>query len=230
MNIAIIPARGGSKRIKNKNIRSFLGKPIISYPIKEILKSKIFDKVIVSTDNDKIANIAKIYGGEILFKRPKELSGDYSNTQEVIVHAINWIEQNIAKPKNICCIYPTSPLLKSIDLINSFKIFKTKKWDFLISATEFSYPIQRAFFEDKNGGIKMFQPKNYFKRSQDLTKSFHDAGQFYWGKYSAWLNKKKLFSKNSKFYKMPKLRVQDIDNIDDWKIAEKLYKIHYGKK
>ena len=109
MNIAIIPARGGSKRIKNKNIRSFLGKPIISYPIKEILKSKIFDKVIVSTDNDKIANIAKIYGGEILFKRPKELSGDYSNTQEVIVHAINWIEQNIAKPKNICCIYPTSP-------------------------------------------------------------------------------------------------------------------------
>jgi len=230
MKLAIIPARGGSKRIKNKNIKKFLGKPIISYPIKEILKTKIFDKVIVSTDNDKIAKIARKYGAEILFKRPKEISDDYSNTQEVVAHAIRWIEKNIIKPKSICCVYPTAPLLKSIDLVNSYKIFKTKKWDFVISATEFSYPIQRAFFQKKDGSIKMFQEKNYFKRSQDLKKGFHDAGQFYWGKYDAWLNKKMLFNKYSKFYNMPKLRVQDIDNIDDWKIAEKLYKLHYVKK
>jgi len=230
MKLAIIPARSGSKRIKNKNIKKFLGKPIISYSIEQIKKSKIFDKIIVSTDSDNIAKISEKYGAEILFKRPKNISNDHANTRDVIAHTIKWVEKNITKPTSICCIYPTAPLLQASDLINSYKLFKTKKWDYVFSATEFSYPIQRAFYQNENGGIKMFQKKNYLKRSQDLKKSYHDAGQFYWGKYDAWLSKKILFDKYSKFYHMPKLRVQDIDNINDWKIAEKLYKLHYVKK
>jgi N-acylneuraminate cytidylyltransferase len=223
MIIAVIPARGGSKRIKKKNIKKFLNRPIISYPIKEIQRSKLFDKIIVSTDNKEITKISKKIGAEVLFRRPKKLSGDYATTQEVIIHAAKWLTNNNYKPSIICCIYPTSVFASYDDLKKSYKLFLKNKYNFIISATNYTYPIQRAFYKKKDGTIKMFQPKNYFKRSQDLKKSYHDAAQFYWGTYDTWLYKKNLFDKKTKAYLIPQLKVRDIDNIEDWKIAEKIY-------
>jgi N-acylneuraminate cytidylyltransferase len=229
MIVAVIPARGGSKRIKEKNIKRFLNKPIITYPITQIQKSKLFDKIIVSTDNKDISKISKKIGAEILFKRPKKLSNDHASTQEVIIHAAKWLKNNNYKPSIICCIYPTSVFANFNDLKTSFKLFLKKKCNFIISATNYSYPIQRAFYKNKDDTIKMFQPKNFFKRSQDLKKSYHDAAQFYWGTCDAWLNKKNLFDENTKVYLMPQLKVHDIDNIEDWEIAEKIYSINNKK-
>ena len=225
MIVAVIPARGGSKRIKKKNIKNFLNKPIIYYPIKQIQKSKLFDKIIVSTDNKEISEISKKFGAEILFKRPKKLSNDYATTQEVIIHAVKWLTKNNYNPDMICCIYPTSVFINSHDLKESYKLFIKKKWNFIFSATNYLYPIQRAFYQKKNGSIKMFRPKNYFKRSQDLVKVYHDAGQFYWGASNAWKKKKEIIKAKSSIYVMPSYRVIDIDNKDDWKRAELLYQV-----
>ena len=191
MNIAIIPARGGSKRIKNKNIKIFCGKPMISYPIQEAKNTKLFDKIIVSTGAAKIKKISEKFGAEVLFIRPKNLSDDFTPTGEVISHAVNWLKHKKFNPKNICCIYPTAPLMKSYHLINSFKLFKKLKKDFVFAVSKFSYPVQRGFFVDKKGTIKMIDSKNYKKRSQDLKEVYHDAGQFYWGSCNGWIKKKR---------------------------------------
>ncbi len=226
MIIAVIPARGGSKRIKKKNIKLFLGRPIISYSIKAAINSKIFDRVIVSTDCNKTMIVSKKYGAEILFQRPKSLSGDYVGTREVVSHAASWLNKNISKPKFICCLYPTAPLLNVSDLKKSYKIIKSNKWKYVFSASKFSYPIQRAFYLDKLKKVRMFNSKNFNRRSQDLKSAYHDAGQFYWGSYESWQSKTPIFGKESTFHLVPKLRVQDIDDLEDWKIAEKLYKIN----
>jgi pseudaminic acid cytidylyltransferase len=226
MIVAIIPARSGSKRIKKKNIKLFLGEPIISYSIKSAKKSKIFDKIIVSTDSNKIGNIAKKCGAEFLFKRPKKLSGDTISTRKVILHAINWISKNIKKPSFICCIYPTAPLLNYDDLIKSFKMIKSKKWNYIFSATKNLFPIERCFYFNKKNQLNLIEKKNFFKRTQSFKPTYRDAGQFYWGTYEAWVKKSIIFEKNSSIYLLPNLRTQDIDSIEDWKIAEKLYKIN----
>ena len=193
MNIAIIPARAGSKRIKNKNIKMFCGKPVIYYSILAAKKSNIFSKIIVSTDSIKIKQIAEKYGADVPFIRPKNLSDDFSSTMEVIKHSIK--ELSFHKKKiNICCIYPTAPLIKKDDLIKSYKIFNTNKFKFLFSASKFSYPIQRSFYLDKKNYIKMVNKQNYNKRSQDLKITYHDAGQFYWGSGKSWLNEKIIFA------------------------------------
>jgi pseudaminic acid cytidylyltransferase len=225
MILCIIPARLNSKRILNKNIKIFNGKPIISYAIQAAVNAKIFDKIIVSTDSEKIGLISKQYGAEYLFKRPKKLSGDYVWPKEVIKHTINWVENNIAKPKLICCIYPTAPLLNSKDLINSFKIIKNNEHLHVFAAVENSYPVQRSFYLDNNNNVKMFNKKNFYKRSQDLKKTYHDVGQFYWGSYKTWIKDKLVFGKNSKIYLMPSLRAHDIDTLEDWYFVEKLYKL-----
>lgn len=224
MIVAIIPARIGSKRIKKKNIKKFLGRPIISYSIKAAKKSRIFDKILVSTDSNIIGNISKKYGADFLFKRPKKLSGDKVGTVKVISHAINWISENIRKPDLICCIYPTAPLINHSDLTKSLKIMKSKKYNFLFSATKNSFPVQRCFFF-KNGNLTMFNKNNFYKKSQSFKTTYHDAGQFYWGTYDSWNSKNIIFDKKTSIYLIPYLRSQDIDNIEDWKIAEKLYKI-----
>lgn len=227
MILCVIPARGGSKRIKNKNIKNFLGKPVISYPIKQIIKSNIFDKIIVSTDSQKIAEIAKKYGAEILFNRPKKLSNDYVDVQSVISHAVNWIKNNISQIKDVCCVYPATPLIESKNIVDAYKIYKKKKWDFVFAASKFYYPIQRAVFQKKNQSIKMYNEKNYNKRSQDLIPSYHDAGQFCWGRANAWISKKKIFSSKTTIFKLDKFSSHDIDNLEDWEICEKLYKIKF---
>jgi len=222
MNIAIIPARGGSKRIKGKNIKKFLGKPIISYAIKCAKKAKIFDKIIVSSDNEEIIKVANKFGAETPFVRPKNISKDSTPTIDVIKHAIKWIQKNGNKPKFICCIYATTPLMKPEDLKNSFKAIKNKS--FVIAASKYSYPVQKSFYL-KNHKIKLHNYTNRSINSQKLKDTYHDAGQFYWGAVNTWLNKKSVLNNNSYAFKLPQLRVQDIDNLEDWKIAEKLFKL-----
>ena len=223
MRIAIIPARGGSKRIPKKNIKRFCGKPIIGWTINTIKKSKIFDKIIVSTDDKKIASIAKEYKAEVPFKRPKKLSGDKVPTLEVVVHAISWLQRNGYKPSEVCCIYPTNPLLLTEDLKLSLKSLKTRKWQYVFSATTFEYSIFRSIKKNKNNKLEMVFPKISNNRSQDIKEAYHDAGQFYWGTVKTWLNKKKFFGKNSKMTLLPRWRVQDIDTMNDWKKAEIIF-------
>ena len=225
MNVAVIPARYGSKRIPHKNIRQFLGKPIIAYSIEKALSSELFDKVIVSTDNDKIKSIAKEFGAEVPFKRPAKLSDDYAGTTEVIAHAIEWMENQTWTLSSVCCIYATAPLLDIGYLKMGYDIFIKEDWDYVFSATEFIYPVERSFKVLDNGGLKMLLEENLNKRSQDLTPTFHDAGQFYWGTPEAWVKKKPVFSERSTIIKLPAYMVADIDSEEDWKRMELLYKL-----
>lgn len=225
MILGVIPARLNSKRIKQKNIKNFFGKPLISYSISTAVKSKVFDKIIVSTESKKIAKIAKKYGAECPFMRPKKLAEDDIWPSEVVKHAIKWFEKNCSKPKFICLIYPTAPLLLPLDLVKSFNMINNKKYDCVFSAVKNTYPIQRSFYLNNKKEITMLNKKNFYKRSQDFKETFHDAGQFAWGSNDAWIKNKINFSKKSKFYLLPRLRVQDIDNYEDLEIAKKLYKL-----
>ena len=225
MNVAVIPARGGSKRIPDKNIKLFHGKPIISYSIKLALASRMFDKVIVSTDSQRIAKVAKEFGAEVPFLRPKHLSDDFATTGDVMEHTTLWLNKNFDSVVSVCCIYATAPFIKIEDLLNAYKLYNQNKWSYVFSATKFSFPIQRALKKRKGGGIEMFQPNHFESRSQDLEESFHDAGQFYVGSPQAWIRKEKIFLTNSEIICLPPWRVQDIDNLEDWGNAEKIYKI-----
>tara|TARA_B100001173_G_scaffold288262_1_gene277250 strand:- start:176 stop:862 length:687 start_codon:yes stop_codon:yes gene_type:complete len=223
MNLCIIPARGGSKRIPKKNIKNFCGKPIILWSIEEAIKSKCFEKIIVSTDDEEIANLAKNYGAEVPFIRPKKLSGDRIETIPVIKHAIMHQKKNYKTPTNVCCIYSTAPFIKAIDLQQGLKKLNSSGADFTFPATSYTYPIQRSFRITKDKRAKMFQPKYSNSRSQDLEEAFHDAGQFYWGKVDAWLKNSSILKSNFFPIFLPRYRVQDIDTLEDWEIAEKLF-------
>ena len=226
MNICIIPARGGSKRIPKKNIYSFFDKPMIYWSIKAAQESKCFERIIVSTDDHEISNIAKNFGADVPFIRPKYLSDDLTPTQPVIKHAINWLEDSGLKYKYACCIYATAPLLKANDICKSLKIISNSRDDIMLfSAASFSYPIERALILNKEGFISMLYPENINKRSQDLKETFHDAGQFYWASSKRWVNESNIF-KLSKPYILPRNRVQDIDNLEDLKHAEFLFKMN----
>ena len=224
-NIAIIPARGGSKRIPKKNIKYFLGKPIIAYSIEMAVSSKLFDKVIVSTDDQEIKDVAIKYGAEVPFVRPKKIADDFTGTHEVIGHAVKWLEDNGEIVDYTCCIYPTAPLIKKDDLIKGFEIIKTGKWNFVMAATNFSYPIFRSFEILLDGGLKMTFPEHYNSRSQDLPEVYHDAGLFYWAKPKTWKKKMEGFNEKNSIIKIPNYRIQDIDTLDDWKRAEIIYEI-----
>ena len=230
MNVAVIPARGGSKRIPRKNIRKFSGKPIIAYSIEKALLSDLFGKVIVSTDDDEINSIAKQFGAECPFKRPAQLSNDYAGTTEVIAHAIKWMENQGWTLNGVCCIYPTAPLLDVELLKISYDIFIKGKWDYVFSATEYVYPVERSFKVLDKRGLKLLIPENYNRRSQDLTPTFHDAGQFYWGSPEAWVEDRPIFSGRSTIIKLPAYGATDIDTDDDWKRAELMYKILIQEK
>tara|TARA_E500000178_G_C16913455_1_gene703771 strand:- start:359 stop:1048 length:690 start_codon:yes stop_codon:yes gene_type:complete len=223
MIIAIIPARKGSKRIKNKNIKIFYNKPIIYYSIKTAINSKIFDKVFVSTDCSKIANISRKYGAEVPFLRDEKLSDDYTVTSEVIKNFYKKIKNSYKNIKFICCIYPANPLLSKSNLIKASKILLKNNYDYVFSATKYQHPIQRAFYKT-NKKIFMYYP-NYSKvRTQDIRESYHDAGQFYFGKVNSWLKNKKIFSNNSEFIEIARNQCCDIDNSEDWNFAKILFK------
>ena len=223
MIVAIIPARGGSKRIPKKNIKNFLGKPIIAYSIDVAFKSKIFDKVIVSTEDKEIKDISIIYGAEVPFIRPKEIADDFTGTHEVIGHAVKWLEDNGDKIDYCCCIYPTAPLIQKEDLLNGFDMIKSNKWDSVLAATNFSYPIFRSFENLPDGGLNMIFPEHFKSRSQDLPEVYHDVGLFYWAKPETWKKKPKKYGKKNSIVKIPNYRIQDIDTLDDWKRAEIIY-------
>lgn len=224
-NVAIIPARGGSKRIPRKNIRLFAGRPMIAYSIEAALQSKLFDRVIVSTDDEEIAEVAVRYGAEVPFIRPEELSGDYTGTIDVIAHAIHWLRDHAYNPTAVCCIYATAPLIQKQDLIKGFDLLNRENWQYVFSATKFSFPIFRGFQQHKDQSLEMFFPEHFQTRSQDLPEAMHDAGQFYWGQPEAWLGGLEIFGRSSSVVELPAWRVQDIDTLDDWKCAEVSYSL-----
>src|SRR6185369_4336762 len=180
MNVAIIPARGGSKRIPRKNIRLFAGKPIIAYSIETAITSGLFDRVVVSTDDEDIADIALAFGAEVPFMRPKSLADDYSGTNEVVKHAIDWLNTHDKPVRYACCLYATAPFLREKYLRKAFEMLTSSCKQFVFSVASFPFPIQRAIRINKEGTVEPFFPQHINKRSQDLEEAFHDAGQFYW--------------------------------------------------
>jgi pseudaminic acid cytidylyltransferase len=226
--IAIIPARGGSKRIPNKNMRDFLGKPIISYSIKAALESSLFNKVIVSTDSNEIAAIAKQYGASVPFMRSAENSGDYSTTADVISEVLSKLIESGESYDAVCCIYPTAPFVTAEKLIESYTLLNSGNYDSVLPVCAFSYPIQRSLKLNERGQATWMYPQFENARSQDLEKSFHDAGQFYWMKTASFIKEKKIVSNNTGAIILDELEVQDIDNEADWKLAELKYQRLYG--
>ncbi len=228
MNVAIIPARGGSKRIPRKNIKLFHGQPIIAYSIQAALKSGCFDKVIVSTDDQEIADVAVEYGAEVPFLRPKKYSDDYSTTMDVMYHAVSWCGSQGWVLDTTCCLYATAPFIRPEDLQNGLAMLENNNIDFVFSATTFSFPIQRAIKLSEQGAVSMFYPENERVRSQDLEEAYHDAGQFYWGRKDAFLKYTSMYSPRSRVVLLPRYRVQDIDTHEDWMFAETLFKLLYN--
>ena len=220
MNVAVILARGGSKRIPKKNIKQFRNKPIITWPLEVVKNSALFDHIIVSTDDEEIAEVSKKCGAKVPFIRPAELSDDYSGTTEVMAHAVSWMQKQQWQPD---AIYATSVFLTTDDLEKGLKAFNSGDWEYAFSVTNFEYPIFRSLKKHPDGGVEMFFPEHFESRSQDLPETLHDAAQFYWGKPTAWLNHDKLFDCNSIPVMIPRWRVQDIDTEDDWIQAEKIF-------
>ena len=225
MNICVIPARGGSKRIPRKNIKEFNGKPIIAYSIEAALQSNCFSQVIVSTDDDEISEVAKKYGALVPFVRPDELSNDYAGTISVIKHAIEWMENNNNYIESVCCLYATAPFIQSKIISKAYQQLKDSNSDYCFSVTSFSFPIQRAIKIVQGDKVDMFYPEHFNTRSQDLEEAYHDAGQFYWGKAQAFKDESPLFSEVATPYVLPRYLVQDIDTMEDWIRAEAMYKV-----
>lgn len=225
MKIAIIPARGGSKRIPRKNIKPFCGKPMIAWSIEAAQKSESFDRIIVTTDDAEIAEVAFSYGAEVPFMRPPELSDDFTGTIPVIAHAVNWVSTNISPVEYACCLYAAAPFVHAEDLRRGFNVLQQTGVDYVFSVTSYAFPIQRAVRITPEQRISMFQPEHFNTRSQDLEEAWHDAGQFYWGTAKAWLTELPLFSEGSSPIVLPRHRVQDIDTEEDWREAELKFSI-----
>ncbi len=219
--VAIIPARGGSKRIPKKNIKLFHGKPLIAYSIEVALKSNLFDEVVISTDDEEIATIAKEYGAIVPFLRPKELSDDFSGTDVVINHALNYLKEQGKVYDYVCTIYATAPFLQEKYLIEAYKKLKNSDAKNAFSCTSMPFPIWRTFkiIEDR---CEMFWTENYYKRSQDLEEAYQDAGQFYWSKIHQ-KSDEIMFGKDSIPVVLPRHLVQDIDTLEDWQRAEFMF-------
>ena len=225
MRLCVIPARGGSKRIPRKNIKSFCGQAMIGYSIKAALDSQCFDQVIVSTDDIEIAEVAKSFGASVPFVRPYGLANDYAGTIPVIKHAIEWFENQGQSPSEVCCLYATAPFVQANAIREAYKQMKQEQANYCLTVTSFAFPIQRAIKVTEENRIEMFIPEHLETRSQDLKDAFHDAGQFYWGKAKDFKQQKSLFSKDASPYILPRHLVQDIDTPEDWKRAELMYQV-----
>ena len=224
MRLCIIPARGGSTRIPRKNIKEFLGQPVIAYSIKAAIDSQYFDKVIVSTNDAEIAEVAKSFGASVPFMRPDELADDYASTIPVVKHAIEWFDDQGQSPSEVCCLYATAPFVRASTIRKAYEQMQSTQADYCFTATSFAFPIQRAIKITAENRVEMLYPEHLETRSQDLEESYHDAGQFYWGKAEAFKQQKPLFSKSATPYILPRYLVQDIDTLEDWKKAELMYK------
>lgn len=224
MKLAVIPARGGSKRIPRKNIKLFCGKPMIAWSIEAALKSGCFDQVVVTTDDAEIAEVARRCGAQVPFIRPAALSDDHTGTTAVVAHAIDWFAMHSQTPEQVCCLYATAPFVSVDDLRKGLTLLTETTCDYAFSATSYAFPIQRAIRINKIGRIEMFSPEHFNTRSQDLEEAYHDAGQFYWGSSQAWQEDRVIFGSASVPILLPRHRVQDIDTQEDWIRAEWLFK------
>lgn len=224
MKVAVIPARGGSKRIPRKNIRDFRGKPIIAYSVAAARESRLFDRILISTDDREIADIAEAHGAEIPFLRPADLADDFTGTTEVIAHATQWMLDQGWSVEFVCCIYPTAPFVQADDLSHGLSELQAGAWHYAFTATEYASPIFRSFKRHPDGGVEMLFPEQFTTRSQDLPVALHDAGQFYWGRSEVWMSRELLFDRHSIPILIPRWRVHDIDTEDDWRRAELIHR------
>ena len=219
MQVAVIPARGGSKRIPGKNTKLFCGKPMIGYAIETALRSKLFDHVIVSTDSEEIARISREFGAETPFLRPEALADDYTPIVHVVRNAVEWVEKHIASVDLACCIYATAPLLREEDLLRGHEVFRgSPEANFAVAVTSFDFPIFRALHV-KDDYLQLVWPEHELTRSQDLPESVHDAALFYWGRPDSYASNDWIISKTVPVH-IPRWLVQDIDTEEDWVRAE----------
>lgn len=223
MKLAIIPARGGSKRIPRKNIKIFAGKPMISWVINAARQSCCFDRIIVSTDDPEVAQISIDSGAEVPFIRPEELADDHTGTIPVVAHAINWLNKNGYPVSEACCMYATAPFIRPEDICQGLLSLQREYAQYAFAVTNYGFPIQRAIRITKESRVEMLHPECFGVRSQDLEEIWHDAAQFYWGKASAWLAQTPVFSADAVPIFLPRYRVQDIDTPDDWIRAELMF-------
>lgn len=220
MRLALIPARGGSKRIPRKNIRPFLGKPVLAYALEAARRSGCFDRIVVSTDDQEIADLALTHGADIPFMRPAQLADDHATTIDVILHALDWAESEGLMVEALCCIYPVTPLLTADDLITAHSRMLETGADYCFPVVEFAAPIDRALTLAPDGRVSMRHPEHLNTRSQDLLPAYHDAGQFYWGRAGAFRARRPLLSDAAVGLPLPRWRAIDIDTEDDWQLAE----------
>nr|WP_294867093.1 pseudaminic acid cytidylyltransferase [uncultured Pseudogulbenkiania sp.] len=224
MRLAVIPARGGSKRIPRKNIKDFCGQPMIARSIAAARQSGCFDRIIVSTDDHEIADVARILGAEVPFMRPAELSDDHTGTIPVMAHAIRWQQLHGEAAEQVCCIYATAPFVAADDIARGLQLLQDSAARYAFSVTSYPFPIQRAIRLTASGHVAMFSPEHFNTRSQDLEEAYHDAGQFYWGDAAAWLDGTPIFSEAAVPVILPRHRVQDIDTPEDWARAEIMFR------
>jgi N-acylneuraminate cytidylyltransferase len=223
VRIAVIPARGGSKRIPRKNIRPFCGKPMIAWSIEAARASGCFDRIIVSTDDEEIATVARQSGAEVPFARPPELADDLVGTGAVMKHAVEWCAAHGLMADPVCCIYATAPFLQPADLQAGLDLLSREDCDYVFAVTRYPAPIQRALRISPEGRVAMFRPEYFTARSQDLEPAYHDAAQFYWGSAAAWVAARPVFPPAAAALVLPKYRVQDIDTPEDWIVAEQMF-------
>lgn len=225
MNIAVIPARGGSRRIPRKNIKDFHGKPMISYAIKVAQDSQIFDRIIVSTDDEEIAAISESYGASVPWKRPSKLADDFATTLDVMQDAATRLASEMDANTKICCIYPATPLLQVQSIQAGALLIQDNAWDYVISAVRNTTPIQRTFSLNESEVVKLNFPEFEMTRTQDLPITYHDAGQFYWGRLASWEGRSSIFAGKTTIVELPSHATVDIDNEEDWIFAERLYSL-----
>lgn len=224
MSLCVIPARGGSKRIPRKNVKVFHGKPMIAWSIAAAKASGAFEHIIVSTDDEDIARVARDAGAEVPFMRPPELSDDHTATLPVIAHALTQAEALWGPQETLCCLYATAPFVQVDDILGVRDILLADEdTQFAMPVTTFPFPIQRGVRLHESGRIEMFQPEHALTRSQDLEEAYHDVGQFYWGRRSAWLGNDPIIGPCTAAFEIPRHRAQDIDTPEDWDLAERLF-------
>ena len=228
--IAIITARGGSKRIPRKNIKEFMGKPMLAYAIQAALDSKIFDEVMVSTDDNEIAEIAKKYGANVPFMRSEKTANDYATTSDVLNEVIDEYKKLGKTFDELCCIYPCVPFLKGEILKKAYNNFKSSNSNSLMPVVKFSFPIQRAVKLNQQGYIEFREPEHLSTRTQDLEPTFHDVGMFYFVKTESFKKYNAIITDKTAMYEMNEYAIQDIDTIEDWKMAKIKYKIIHNKE
>jgi pseudaminic acid cytidylyltransferase len=224
VKIAVIPARGGSKRIPRKNIRMFCGKPIIAYSISAAQQTGLFDQVVVSTDDEEIASVAREFGAATPFIRPKEIADDFTGTNAVVKHAVAWFNAQSDDVTHACCLYATAPLVQARFIMEGYEALSRSDAAFAFSVTSYAFPIQRAVRITQDGRVDAIYPQHRMTRSQDLEHAYHDAGQFYWGTARAFLEEMPVFAPHSIGVILPRHLVQDIDTLEDWDHAELMYR------